>query len=144
LSASKLARGSLKLASDHLRNLAQRYTAAWCSQDPTSVAAFFSPNGSLRVNDDPPAVGRGAITEVARDFMTAFPDMRVRMDGLQVQDAGTVNRWTLTGTNTGPGVRATGSAPADLRNGRLARTGSSRSRKAISMLPSINVNWNAA
>ena len=63
-----------------LREFAVRYTAAWCSQDAASVAAFYSADGSLSVNDNAPAVGRGAITEVAQSFMTAFPDMRVIMD----------------------------------------------------------------
>jgi alanine dehydrogenase len=90
-------------APDHLKDLAQRYTAAWCSQDPASVAAFFSPDGSLRVNNDDPAVGRSAITEVARGFMTAFPDLKVRMDDLLVHSGRFVYRWTLSGTNTGPG-----------------------------------------
>ena len=90
-------------APNHLRDLARRYTAAWCSQDPATVAAFFSANGSLRVNDSDPAVGRSAITEVARGFMAAFPDMEVRMDDLVVQSDRVVYRWTLTGTNTGPG-----------------------------------------
>ncbi|MBZ5547283.1 MAG: ester cyclase [Acidobacteriia bacterium] len=86
-----------------LRNLAERYTAAWCSQDPASVAAFYSPDGSLSVNDGPPAVGRGAIAGVARGFMTDFPDMKVFMDGLSVQGDRVVYRWTLKGTNTGTG-----------------------------------------
>ena len=79
------------------------YTAAWCSHDPASVAAFYSPDGSLTVNDDPPAVGRNAITRVAQSFMTAFPDLRVVMDKLVSRDGGTEYHWTLTGTNTGPG-----------------------------------------
>lgn len=87
----------------HLQDLARRYTAAWCNHDPASVAAFFSPDGSLRVNDADPAIGRSAITEVARGFMTAFPDLTVAMDALLVEDARVVYRWTLTGTNTGPG-----------------------------------------
>ena len=86
-----------------LRNLAERYTAAWCSHDPASVAAFYSPDGSLSVNDGPPAVGRGAIAGVARGFMTDFPDMKVFMDGLSVQGDRVVYRWTLKGTNTGTG-----------------------------------------
>jgi hypothetical protein len=45
-----------------LRDFAQRYTAAWCSQDAASVAAFYSPGGSLSVNSGAPAVARGAIT----------------------------------------------------------------------------------
>jgi alanine dehydrogenase len=90
---------------DHLKDLARRYTGAWCSQDPASVAAFFSPDGSLRVNNDDPALGRNAITEIARSFMNAFPDLRVCMDDLQNQNGRILYRWTLTGRNTGPGGR---------------------------------------
>ena len=86
-----------------LRNLAERSTAAWCSHDPASVAAFYSPDGSLSVNDGPPAVGRDAIAGVAQGFMTDFPDMKVFMDGLSVQGDRVVYRWTLKGTNTGTG-----------------------------------------
>jgi hypothetical protein len=57
----------------------------------------------LRVNAGAPAVGRPAITEVAKGFMTAFPDMVVLMDALFVGGERAVYRWTLLGTNTGPG-----------------------------------------
>jgi len=90
---------------DRLRAMARKYTAAWCSQDPAKVAAFFSPNGSLRINNGEPAVGRDAITGVARAFMADFPDMQVEMDDLVAQDGRTIYRWCLTGTNTGPGGR---------------------------------------
>ncbi len=86
-----------------LRDFAKRYTAAWCSQDPSSVAAFYSLNGSLSVNGDAPAVGRSAISEVARGFMTSFPDMQVQMDDIVMQGGGAVYHWTLAGANTGPG-----------------------------------------
>ena len=66
-----------------LRAFARRYANAWSSQGAKSVASFFSEGGSLSVNDDPPAVGRLAITEVAQAFMTAFPDMRVSLDDVQ-------------------------------------------------------------
>ena len=85
-----------------LRGFAARYTAAWCSRNPPSVAAFFSEDGSLRVNDDPPAVGRAAVTQVAQSFMNAFPDLRVVMDDLLVRGDEAEYHWTLTGTNTGP------------------------------------------
>jgi hypothetical protein len=86
-----------------LHDFASRYAAAWCSQDPASVAAFFAPGGSLKVNDDAPAVGRAAITDVARGFMAAFPDMQVLMDDISGDGRRAVFRWTLVGTNTGPG-----------------------------------------
>jgi predicted ester cyclase len=86
-----------------LRAFASRYTAAWCSQNPASVAAFFSPEGSLSVNGGTPAVGRNAIAEVARGFMTAFPDLVLLMDGVMVHDNRAEFHWTFDGANTGPG-----------------------------------------
>lgn len=86
-----------------LGDFATRYTAAWCSQNAASVAAHYSQDGSLTINDGPPAVGRRAIADAAQAFMTAFPDMQVQMDDI-VQKADRVEyRWTLSGTNTGPG-----------------------------------------
>ena len=85
-----------------LREFAAQYTAAWCTRNPARVAAFFSEGGSLRVNDDSPAMGRAAITQVAQSFMTAFPDLRVVMDDLVVRGNDADYHWTLTGTNAGP------------------------------------------
>ena len=90
-------------SADRVRQLATKYTAAWCSQDAGSVAAFFAEGGSLRINDGSPHVGRAAITEAAQGFMSAFPDMVVTMDDLSVDGSHAVYRWTLTGTNDGPG-----------------------------------------
>jgi uncharacterized protein (TIGR02246 family) len=86
-----------------LREFATRYTAAWCSQKAASVASFFADSGSLAINDGPPSIGRAAITAAAQGFMTAFPDMVVKMDEVSLQDGDAIYRWTLTGTNTGPG-----------------------------------------
>jgi len=86
-----------------LRGFAERYTAAWCSQNASSVAGFFLPNGSLRVNDASPAVGQAAIESVVQSFMSAFPDIVVTMDEIRFVDDGAEYHWTLTGTNTGPG-----------------------------------------
>lgn len=98
---------------DQMHDFARRYTEAWCSQDPGSVAEHYAPEGSLTINGGTPSVGRAAIAEAARSFMIAFPDMRVLMDDLLVQDGGIEYHWTLIGTNTGPGgtgnrVRITG------------------------------------
>ena len=82
---------------------AQGYAKAWCSDVPERVAAFFAPDGSLKVNDGAPAVGRPAIAAVAQGFMTAFPDMLVSFDRLERKRERLHFHWTLTGTNTGPG-----------------------------------------
>jgi predicted ester cyclase len=88
---------------DERSRFAESYAEAWCSQHPERVAAFFAENGSLKVNDTPPAVGRAAITEVARGFMRDFPDMVLTFDKLESRGDATAFHWTLTGTNTGPG-----------------------------------------
>ena len=85
------------------KDFAIRYTAAWCSQNAASVAAYFSPVGSLKINEASPSVGRTEITAAAQGFMTAFPDLAVMMDNLVVDGGGFTYHWTLTGTNTGPG-----------------------------------------
>lgn len=88
---------------DQLKEFGKKYTAAWCSQNAASVAVFFAENGWLKINDGTPAVGRSAITASAQSFMTDFPDMVVAMDEAVLQGDRAVYRWTLTGTNTGPG-----------------------------------------
>ena len=86
-----------------LREFGNKYTAAWCSQDPASVAAFFAENGSLQINQGARSDGRVAITSAALGFMAAFPDMVVTMDSVSIRGSWALYRWTLTGTNTGPG-----------------------------------------
>ena len=86
-----------------MNDFATRYAAAWSSRNPANVAAFYSDRGSLTVNDDMPAVGRPAITAKARAFMTAFPDMIVRLERVEDEQGQVVFHWIWTGTNSGPG-----------------------------------------
>jgi predicted ester cyclase len=86
-----------------LAGFGERYTAAWCSKNPASVAEFYHPNGWLRVNEADPAVGRTAISAVAAEFMTAFPDMQLLMDDIVLKGDYVLYHWTFLGTHTGPG-----------------------------------------
>jgi predicted ester cyclase len=87
-----------------LDDFATRYTAAWCSHNAASVALFYDEQGWLKINEASPSVGRAAITQAAQGFMTAFPDIVVKMDSLDVGGSRVATyHWTLTGTNTGPG-----------------------------------------
>jgi predicted ester cyclase len=67
------------------------------------VSAFYGLHGSLRVNDADPAVGWSAVTEVARGFMTAFPDLQLTMDDVRIEGERAIYHWTFSGSNTGPG-----------------------------------------
>jgi uncharacterized protein (TIGR02246 family) len=93
----------MKFESSRLRDFARRYTAAWCNRNAASVAAFYSPSGSLSVNGGAPAIGQDAISEIAQGFMTEFPDLEVVMDDVLAQGDNAVYHWTLSGTNTAPG-----------------------------------------
>jgi nuclear transport factor 2 (NTF2) superfamily protein len=84
---------------DQVRDLARSYTDAWCSHDPARVAGHFAPGGTIAINGGAPT----EITEVARAFMTAFPDIQVFMDDVVFKDGAVEFHWTFTGTNTGPG-----------------------------------------
>lgn len=86
-----------------LHDFAKRYTAAWCSQDPSRVADFYAEDGVLTVNGGEPNVGRAALTAFAAGFMTAFPDMVLHFDALEQEGERVHYHWTFVGTNTGDG-----------------------------------------
>jgi len=87
----------------NLRRFADDYTAAWCSMDPSRVAAHYAPEGSLTINEGIPSVGRDAITATAQGFYTSLPDMQVYLVDVVVDGDRIEYHWTFTGTNTGPG-----------------------------------------
>lgn len=85
-----------------LEIFAKSYAQVWCSQRPHFVSYFFAEDGVLQINDGKPAKGTEAITNVAKSFMEAFPDMVVSLDSLTTNNDKTKFHWTLTGTNNGP------------------------------------------
>jgi hypothetical protein len=87
------------LDEEAVRDFARSYANAWCSHDPASVAAHFVPGGTIAINGGEPV----EVTEVARSFMSAFPDIQVFMDDVVCKDESVEFHWTFTGTNTGPG-----------------------------------------
>ena len=69
-------------------------------------------------------IGRVAIADMVRGFMSDFPDLRVAFDRLEDRTDGTAFHWTLIGTNTGPGglgkpVRISGYELWQLENGKI-------------------------
>lgn len=91
------------MSDPRLVGFAERYTAAWCSHNASSVAAFYAESGSLTINDGTPAIGRPAIATAAQDFMTAYPDLVVKFDRLEPRGERVLYHWTFIGTNRGPG-----------------------------------------
>jgi predicted ester cyclase len=89
----------MALDRDHIVDFARSYTDAWCSGDPGRVAGHFVPGGTIAVNDGDPT----EVTDVARSFMSTFPDLHLDMDDVVVKDELVEFHWTCTGTSTGPG-----------------------------------------
>lgn len=50
----------MSLDQDQVSDFARNYTDAWCSGDPTRVAAHFAPGGTIAINGGPPT----EVTEV--------------------------------------------------------------------------------
>jgi len=94
--------GESSMDNTAVTELAGRYTAAWNSGNPDRVAGFFAEGATLSVNGSP-ATGRAAIAGVARDFMTAFPDLELLLDRLEFVQDRVRYHWTFIGANTGPG-----------------------------------------
>lgn len=89
----------MALDQTRVREHARSYTDAWCSHDPARVAAHFASGGTIAINGGEPT----EVTEVARSFISAFPDIQVFMDDVVFKDETVEYHWTFTGTNTGPG-----------------------------------------
>jgi hypothetical protein len=84
---------------DQVRDFVRTYTEAWCNHDPAGVADHYTPGGTIAINGGEPT----EITEVARSFMSAFPDIQVFTDDVLFKEDAVELHWTFTGTNTGPG-----------------------------------------
>jgi hypothetical protein len=70
------------------------------------VAAHYVSGGTIAINGGEPT----EVTEVARGFMSAFPDIEVLMDDVVVKEEMVEYHWTFTGTSaeTGNAVRISG------------------------------------
>jgi nuclear transport factor 2 (NTF2) superfamily protein len=89
-----------------VRDFARSYTEAWSSHDPARVAEHYVPGRTIAINGGEPT----EITEVARSFIAAFPDIKVFMDDLVYKDEMVEYHWTFKGTSsdTGKAVRISG------------------------------------
>ncbi len=74
------------------------YAAAWSSGEPERLAACYAPDGWLKVNDGEPAMGRAALAQTARSFMTAIPAMKVACVAITAHGEGAIFEWALEST----------------------------------------------
>ncbi len=66
-----------------VRDMATCYAAAWSSQPPEGVAAFYALDGKIAINGGDELAGRAAIAEMAAGFYAEFPDLTVHLDDIR-------------------------------------------------------------
>lgn len=86
-----------------VRDMATRYPAAWSSQSPEGVAAFYAPDGKIAINGGDELAGRAAIAEMAAGFYAEFPDLIVHLDDVRAAGNQAIFTWTLQGTHSATG-----------------------------------------
>ncbi len=84
---------------DRLRSIAASYTEAWNSGQPESVAAFFSPDGTISINGGEPWRGIEGVANMAAGFFADVPDLRLVCDDVRASGNHAVYLWTFTGTH---------------------------------------------
>lgn len=90
---------------DLLNNLARDYAIAWSSGDPDAVAAFFSTDGQIAMNQGEPAQGHAAIADLVRGSFKDFPDLEVRCDMMRWAGTHAIFVWTREGHHSKTGNR---------------------------------------
>jgi len=88
---------------DWMLAFAENYTNAWNSHVGSNMASFYAEDGSLTVNNGSPSIGRKQLAATAKSYMDAFPDLKLTMDSLVMEDETFKYYWTFEGTNSGPG-----------------------------------------
>ena len=77
--------------------VAEAYAQAWSSGSPMAVAAFYAPDGQIRINGGDTLKGRPAIAGMAAGFYADFPGLVVRCDDLRKAGDHAIFVWTLEG-----------------------------------------------
>ena len=80
-----------------LDDLARRYTEAWNSKVPESVARFHTADSSIIINDGEPSEGFDGLTAMAAGFHADVPDLNLQCDGIRGAGSHVVYIWTFTG-----------------------------------------------
>lgn len=87
----------MALTQEQLEDLARRYTEAWNSKVPETVAAFHVASSSIVINRGEPSVGLGEIAEMAAGFHADVPDLHLTCEGIRGAGAHVVYLWRFTG-----------------------------------------------
>lgn len=87
----------MTFSQSELDDLARRYTEAWNSKVPESVARFHTADSSIIINGGEPSEGFDGLTAMAAGFHADVPDLNLQCDGIRGAGSHVVYMWTFTG-----------------------------------------------
>lgn len=109
--------------------LLQAYVQVWNTGNFDQFARICDPDFTIYMTPDyEPVAGLEAVKKNAADTRTTFPDFRVTVEEVIYGPTGAAARWTMDGTNTGPGpypatgkkIHAQGLSLIHYTNGKLS------------------------
>jgi len=89
--------------SQNLKPLIDKDVAAWNTGNFQELDSILDPRIIRHENLKPPVEGIDGIKKLIAGIRSAYPDFKVVLDEVTFGEDKAVVRWTVTGTNTGPG-----------------------------------------
>lgn len=86
-----------------LNSFADQIGMTWSRHNASEVAKLYSESVTLEINDEPVLAGRKSVEGAVQSIMTAYPDLVVKFDHLELKGDRVLYHWTFIGTNSGPG-----------------------------------------
>ena len=113
----------MTLTPEQAARLADAYTAAWNTGEPDAVASFFTPDGTIIINNGEPSVGRAGAAAMAAGFYADIPDLQLTSGGARCAGDHVLYLWSFTGTHveTGNRLHVSGWEEWDLAEDHLVR-----------------------
>jgi steroid delta-isomerase-like uncharacterized protein len=88
------------------RAIVQNLIEAWNAHDPERIAAFYAPDYvGVDIGQPQPQNGPREIRALTAYYFRAFPDLRITLDEVVVEEDKAVLIWTWTGTQHGTFMR---------------------------------------
>lgn len=89
--------------SKELKPLVDKYVEVWNSGNLGDLDAIINSTYAYHSNQSPDANGLDGLKKVISGFRTSYPDVKIVLDDVIYSENEASCKWSLTGTNTGPG-----------------------------------------
>src|ERR1035437_8816752 len=89
--------------SKEMKPLVDKYVEVWNSGNLGELDAIISSNYVYHSNQSPDANGLEGLKKVISGFRSSYPDVKIVLDDVIYSENEASSKWSLSGTNTGPG-----------------------------------------